>query len=296
MIIDGHVHLWLRDHLPDNMVRMYLEPLQALKGVMDWEVDIDDVWPEYGATVPKLLEMLDASGVDMAVVLPIDFNLVEQARIGIEEYNTWVFESCAEHPDRTIPFIGVDPQRGEPALRMLDHFASKYDARGVKVYPPTGWYPNDERFRAFFDRVDDLGLVMVTHAGAAWTSLDEKHAEPRFWEEFLERYPDTNLVIAHLGGKWRSQALELCERYPNCYADCSALQGWLPSDPATAESRLREIAERVPDKVSFGTDYPLFELGYPSSMWVDFVKDRPWADEDVKAKLLGGTMRRVLGI
>ena len=74
------------------------------------------------------------------------------------------------------------------------------------------------------------------------------------------------------------------------------MQGWLPSDPATAESRLREIAERVPDKVSFGTDYPLFELGYPSSMWVDFVKDRPWADEDVKAKLLGGTMRKVLGI
>ena len=31
-------------------------------------------------------------------------------------------------------------------------------------------------------------------------------------------------------------------------------------------------------------------------MWVDFVKDRPWADEDTKAKLLGGNMRKVLGI
>ena len=77
MIIDSHVHMWLRDHLPNKMVRMYLEPLQALKEVMDWEVDIDDVWPEYGATAPKLMEMLDAGGVDKAVVLPIDFNLVE---------------------------------------------------------------------------------------------------------------------------------------------------------------------------------------------------------------------------
>ena len=90
MIIDSHVHIWMRDHLPGEMVRMYLEPLQALKDVMNWEVDVDEVWPEYGVTVPKLLEMLDAGPVDKAVVLPIDFNLVEQARIDFEEYNTWV--------------------------------------------------------------------------------------------------------------------------------------------------------------------------------------------------------------
>jgi hypothetical protein len=296
MIIDSHVHIWMRDHLPGEMVRMYLEPLQALKDVMNWEVDVDEVWPEYGVTVPKLLEMLDAGPVDKAVVLPIDFNLVEQARIDFEEYNTWVFESCSAYPDRTIPFIGVDPQRGEAALRMLDRYTARYDARGVKLYPPTGWYPNEERIRAFHDRVDDLGLTVITHAGAAWTSLDEKYAEPRYWEEVLERYPDTNMVIAHLGGKWRSQVLEMCERYPNCFTDCSALQGWLPSDPVTAESRLREVAERIPDKVSFGTDYPLFELAYPASMWLDFVKTQPWADEDVKAKLLGGNMQRVLGL
>lgn len=278
------------------MVRAYLEPLQMLKDVMDWEVDIDKVWPEYGVTVSKLLEMLAAGPVDMAVALPIDFNLVEQARIGVEEYNSWIFESCAPYPDKIIPFIGVDPQRGESALKMLDRFTSRYNARGVKLYPSTGWYPNEERMRSFYERVDDLGLTIVTHAGAAWTSLEEKFSEPRYWAEVLDRYPDTNIVIAHLGGKWRSQAFELCQKYPNCYADCSALQGWLPSDPDTALSRLREIAEKIPDKVSFGTDFPLFELSYVSSMWLDFVKQQPWADEATKAKLLGENMRRVLGL
>ncbi len=267
-----------------------------LKDVMDWEVDIDKVWPEYGVTVSKLLEMLAAGPVDMAVALPIDFNLVEQARIGVEEYNSWIFESCAPYPDKIIPFIGVDPQRGESALKMLDRFTSRYNARGVKLYPSTGWYPNEERMRSFYERVDDLGLTIVTHAGAAWTSLEEKFSEPRYWAEVLDRYPDTNIVIAHLGGKWRSQAFELCQKYPNCYADCSALQGWLPSDPDTALSRLREIAEKIPDKVSFGTDFPLFELSYVSSMWLDFVKQQPWADEATKAKLLGENMRRVLGL
>jgi len=294
MIIDSHVHLWLRDHLPGAMVRAYMEPLQALKDVMNWEVDVDVVWPEYGVTVPLLLEMLDAGPVDKAVVLPIDFNLVEQAAVDAMEYNEWVFESCSPYPDRTIPFIGVDPRRGEAALKMLEHFTSRYDAKGVKLYPPTGWYPNDEKIRTFYDRADDLGLAIIAHAGAAWTSLEEKYSEPKYWDEVLDRYPDTNIIIAHLGGKFRSQAFELCQKYSNCYTDCSALQGWLPSDPATAISRLKEVAEKIPDKVSFGTDFPLFDLSYTSTMWLNFIKEQPWADEDTKAKLLGGNISKAL--
>ena len=190
--------------------------------------------------------MLAAGPVDMAVALPIDFNLVEQARIGVEEYNSWIFESCAPYPDKIIPFIGVDPQRGESALKMLDRFTSRYNARGVKLYPSTGWYPNEERMRSFYERVDDLGLTIVTHAGAAWTSLEEKFSEPRYWAEVLDRYPDTNIVIAHLGGKWRSQAFELCQKYPNCYATVRPCRGGYPQTqtlrcPVLGRSRRRYL-------------------------------------------------------
>jgi predicted TIM-barrel fold metal-dependent hydrolase len=56
------------------------------------------------------------------------------------------------------------------------------------------------------------------------------------------------------------------------------------------------VAEKAPDRASFGTDFPLFDLSYASSMWLNFVKDRPWADEDTKAKVLGGNMQRLLGL
>ena len=296
MIIDSHVHLWLRDHLPDAMVRMYLEPLIALEGLMDWDVQTETVWPEYTVDAEKILETLDDGGVDKAVVLPIDFNLVEKARLDVNAYNTWVFETCATAADRLIPFIGVDPQRGDQALDVLDHYVKRYDAKGVKLYPSTGWYPNEERVRKFMDRVDELGLVIITHAGAAWGSLEEKYSEPSFWNEVLQRYPDTNIVLAHLGGRWRQQAYQMCKEYPNCFTDCSALQGWLPSDPETAISRLKELAATIPDKVSFGSDFPLFELSYTTPMWAHFVKTQPWADDDIKEKLLGGNMRKVLGV
>ena len=58
MIIDSHVHIWLRDHLPDSLVRAYLEPLAILKEVMDWEVDTDTAWPEYAVDAQKIMDML----------------------------------------------------------------------------------------------------------------------------------------------------------------------------------------------------------------------------------------------
>jgi predicted TIM-barrel fold metal-dependent hydrolase len=296
MIIDSHVHIWMREHLPDSMVRAYLEPLNALKDLFDWEVDAEEVWPEYGVDVNKVLEMMSAGKVDRAVVLPIDYNLVDQARVDIEQYNIWAFEGAAPYRDRIIPFVGIDPQRGDRAISIMEKFVKKYDAPGIKVYPATGWYPNEERVQRFWEHADDLGLVVITHGGAAWGPLDEKYTRPSFYDEVLHRYPDLRVVIAHIGGKYRSETYELCAKHSNCFTDISALQGWLPSDPDTCMSRLKEVAEKVPDRASFGTDFPLFDLSYPSEMWLNFVRDRPWADEDTKAKVLGGNMRRLLGL
>ncbi len=296
MIIDSHVHIWLRDHLPDPMVRAYLEPLRALKDLFDMELDVENVWPDYGVDVSKVLEMMAAGPVDRAVVLPIDYNIVEKARIDIEDYNAWVFEEAAAYRDKVIPFVGVDPQRGDRAIGIMERFVKRYDALGVKVYPATGWYPNEERIRKFWTSANDLGLIAVTHAGAAWGPLDDRYTRPSFYDDVLQRYPDLKVMIAHLGGKYRQETYELCAKHANCYTDISALQGWLPSDPDTCLSRLREVAEKVPDRASFGTDFPLFDLSYASSMWLSFVKDRPWADEDVKAKVLGGNMQRLLGL
>jgi hypothetical protein len=76
-------------------VRAYLEPLRVLKDLFDLDIDTENVWPDYGVYVDKVLEMMAVGPADKAVVLPIDYNIVEPARIDIEEYNTWVFESVA---------------------------------------------------------------------------------------------------------------------------------------------------------------------------------------------------------
>lgn len=296
MIIDSHAHFWRRKMLPGSILKAYLEPLLVLDGIIDFSKDREDAWPITEVFAHELVEAMDGAGVDKAVILPLDFGLVEEPEIGIEDYNRWVFESCKEYKDRLIPFVGVDPNRGEKARELVQRFARNYDAKGIKVYPATGFRPNAERLIDFWKLLDDLEMVVVSHSGASWGPLDEECNHPILFREVLNRYPDLRIVIAHLGGKWRSETYDLAKECPNLYADCSAVQGWLPSQPEVAKDRLAEAALQMPDRLVFGTDWPLFDLSYSHMNWVRFVMETDWASPSIKEKMLGETMRKILGL
>jgi predicted TIM-barrel fold metal-dependent hydrolase len=139
-------------------------------------------------------------------------------------------------------------------------------------------------------------LVVVSHAGASWGPLDEEKSRPIHFRSVLERYPDLKLIIAHLGGKYRADTYELAAKFDNLYTDCSALQGWLPSDPEVVKARLDEAFSHMGDRVIFGSDWPLFDLSYPYEAWCCFVKEQPICSEERREKLMGGTMQKLLGL
>jgi len=295
MIIDTHVHIWKRTMYPDVIMDSYLEPLVLLDALYfsggpqegkDWLTSETDE--------SELIQNMEVANIDKAVILPLDFGLVGPTKQGVEEFNDWTFERCALFSDKLIPFVGVDPQRGALALRLVEKYVKSHDARGVKVYPPTGYFPNEERIMPFWKLLDDLGMVVVSHSGAVWGPLDEKFSRPHYYTEILDKFQEMKLVIAHLGGKFREEMYPLVERYDNAYADCSALQGWLPSTPEPAIERLKEMAKRIPDKVFFGTDWPLFELAYSQPYWIEFVQKSPWGSEDMKERLFSGNFDRMM--
>jgi uncharacterized protein len=157
------------------------------KDLFDLDIDAENLWPDQGVDVDNVLEMMVAGSVDKIVVLPTDYNIVEQVRIDIEEYNTWVLESVAPHRDQIIPFVGIDTRRGDRAIEIMERFVGRYDAKGLKVYPATGWYPNKESVMSFWKHADYLGLAVVSHAGAAWGPLEEKFSHPSSFDDVLRR-------------------------------------------------------------------------------------------------------------
>ncbi|MFA5313904.1 MAG: amidohydrolase family protein [Methanomassiliicoccales archaeon] len=294
MMIDSHVHLWLRPMYPDRIVMSYLEPLLALEGGLTDKRDREEFFPNSQMKPDTLMEWMPKAGVDRAVILPLDFGVVAPPKKDVEEFNDWVFDWSSRYPDKLIGFMGIDPQRGDQAIRLMRKYHAKYEPKGIKIYPPTGWYPYEERVANFWKEANDMGLAVVTHSGAAPEPLQEEKGRPVHFKPILDRYPDLHLVIAHLGGMYRKDTYEMAADHPNLYVDCSALQGWLPSNPEVVINRLKEaISVLGPDRIMFGSDFPLFDLNYPYENWCSFMREQPYADESTKEKILGLNAQRI---
>jgi len=234
MIIDGRTHVWQRKMPPDSLQRAYMEPLRAPDGLLDMKQDREQDFPMSQVDMELLIQSMKEAGVDKAVILPLDFGLVAKTEVSVEAYNDRVFQNCGSFDDRLVPFIGIDPNRGTRAVGLVEKYVRNCSAKGVKVYSATGFYPNEERMHEFWDLMVEYDLVVLTHAGASRGPLDENYSHPILFGEVLERLPGLKLVIEHLGGKFRSETYELARQFSNVYTDCSALQGWLPSEPDCA--------------------------------------------------------------
>lgn len=298
MLIDAHIHIWNRDMLPDEAVRNYLEPVRKFKelygDIFDFGLDDEIPFSDYDSLKEGLTEMMDCARLDHAVVLATDFSLVNEGRMSNDEYMAWLHEQC-QVDQRLLLFAGVDPNhRG--AVGMLDRYHDRYEPVGVKVYPATGFFPDEARYEPYWKKIEDLGIPVTVHAGMALSPLDEKYCHPSFLKRVAENHPDIKIIVAHLGGKFHDELIPLMEACDNIYTDCSAQQGWMPDGKDMIRQKLDEITSRFPDRVVFGSDFPLYENHTTCSRFIEMIRSMEFGNDRSKEKLLGSNMARVLGL
>ncbi len=63
---------------------------------------------------------------------------------------------------QVIPFIHVDPRR-EGVLDLLKKCVEEWNFKGVKLYPPLGVFPYDERFDPVYAYCQENNLPILTH-------------------------------------------------------------------------------------------------------------------------------------
>ena len=298
MLIDAHVHMWNRKTLPDQAILSYLEPILKFQDTYGhlFDLGLEDgmPFPDYEVPVDTIIDIMDRNSMDGMVVLATDFELVGGNRMSLDEHMDWLFQRCSVD-DRFHPFIGVDPNRPD-APAIIERLVKRYSPIGIKMYPAVGFYPDEERMDAYWRMVDDLGLLVVTHAGMALEPLDEKYCHPSMMQKVAERYPDTNFIIAHLGGKYHEELFPLMEACDNVYADCSALQGWVPNDITMIRRRLDDSLSRFPDRIVFGSDFPLYDEMFSMKQFIEEIDKRDWESDRVRDDFFGGTMARLMGI
>ncbi len=299
MRIDAHVHLWERNMIPDQAIKNYLEPLKKLKelgldDVFDFRLDDDIPFSDYNERIEDYIRSMDVNRLDGMVVLGIDFGLVNEGRMTNDEYMEWMFSRCS-YDDRFIPFIGVDPNRKD-AVAKVKEYCKKYEPKGIKVYPATGFYPDDDRYDEYWKTICDFGLVVTVHTGMALAPLDEKYCHPSYMKKIAEKYPDMKIIIAHLGGKFHDELFPLMDACDNVYSDCSALQGWSPIDKTMITKRIKECMTRYPKRIVYGSDIPIYEFSMSSYQFIGLIEEGDWGTETMKKDLLGDNMARILGL
>ena len=207
-----------------------------------------------------LLE-LDVSGLDQAVVLPID---AARTRGALVYSNEQIAELCAMS-DRLIGFASVDPRR-EAATELLEKAVRELGLKGLKLAPAMQeFYPDDPDLAALYRKAEELGIPILFHAGMSWEPGSRlKYGHPMRFEDVAAEFPKLKIVLAHLAWPWVTDAVALALKYPNLYLDTSALYFDNPEDFLKFAMRhqvpLTVFERSLRHQLVFGSNYPRAEI------------------------------------
>jgi predicted TIM-barrel fold metal-dependent hydrolase len=235
MIVDVHSHFFsYPEHFTQDFVN---QARRARNGV---EVDLTVRWHEYEAT---------SAGCRWTVVFGGKAKLA-----GLWVPDSAVASYVAEHPDRLIGFLSVDPtQPGWQDELIAGHQDLKL--KGIKLLPMyAGFDPNSSGLDYLWQYAAKYGLPVLLHTGT--TFIDKaplEYTRPYLLDNVARRFPDVKIIMAHLSHPYEGECAAVIRKHANIYADCSALH-YRPFQLYHSLMLVQEYG--VWDKVLFGTDYP----------------------------------------
>ena len=266
-LIDCHVHLAA---LPEGKNGCYISPKMLnspLFRFLLWKHGLSPRNPGQANQkyVDDLLTELRASRhVRQAVLLGMDGVYDRAGQLASEEThflisNEYVLATARAHPDDFLPGVSINPQRRDAVDEV--HRCADAGAVLVKVLPNAQQFnPADPKHKPFYRALAERGLPFLSHVGYEFSLIgkDQSVGNPDRLEPALDE--GVTVIAAHACSyglmvyeRFLPVLLDFAKRYPNFYADVSAL---------TLPNRFRMLLHlrrhpEIHDRLLFGTDYPL---------------------------------------
>lgn len=234
------------------------------------------------ATPEAVVDMLEESGVDYAIVLaelsPITTGMMS---------NEGVAEFC-QASERLIPFANINPYLVASPAEELERWVKGLGFRGLKLYPTyQHFYPNESAIYPLYAQAEELGIPVMIHTGSsAFRGSRLKYGDPLFIDDLAVDFPNLVLIQAHSGrGFWYDRALFLARLHEKVYMEIAGLP------PQKLLTYFPDL-ERNSAKVLFGSDWP----GVRSiKANIEALRALP-ISEEAKRKMLGGNAARILAL
>jgi predicted TIM-barrel fold metal-dependent hydrolase len=265
VIIDFHTHAF-----PDDLAEHAIATLNG--GISD-----EGAHAVLDGTLSGLLGSMDRAGIDRCVICSI-----ATAPKQVGSILRW---SLSIRSERVVPFASVHPDCDGVAgeLRRI----AEAGILGIKLHPLyQGFAADDGRLWPLYAAIEDLGLILVMHAGLDVAfPFDDERASPGRILAVHEAFPGIPLVAAHMGGwsRWDEVAQTLAGT--GVYLETS-----YAIDRANRDKVMAVVERHAPERMLFGTDSPWRD----QSETLDLVKDM-FPDAATQRAVLGGNAARLLG-
>ena len=263
MIIDFHTHIF-----PDGIVEKTIPFLEQRSGV---KANTD-------GTMNGLLQVMEESSVDLSVVHPV---VTKPSQF--ESVNAFAKYVNDTGKGRLISFGGIHPDC-DNYKEKLDHI-KELGLPGIKLHPDyQGVFIDDARYMKIIEYADELGLMILTHAGVDIGLPEPVHCPPDRMRKVIDTIHPKKLIVAHLGG-WNQW--DMVYEYlagENIYLDTAFSLDYID------ETKFLKIWEKHDhSKLLFATDSPWAA----AEQMIELVKQLPISEKD-KMNILGCNAKKLL--
>lgn len=259
----------------------------------------------------RMVEHMDAAGIDVGVLLPLDWELGfrQPAGVPIRRMHEIIAGVARRHAGRFVAFAGIDPQR-EDAVELFEWAVNELGMRGLKLYPPTGFFPYDRRVYPLYERCEAWGLPILSHTGGPGIALlPARYANPVFLQDVQADFPNLKLWIGHAGHRiyWQ-EAAAVAAVGLNTYLELSTWQTIATDEEEFYVRWLGTVRDRVgAHRLVWGSDHIAGTRVRGKQKlvdWVSWFRELPERGrrygvtftEDEVAAILGANAARCLGI
>lgn len=247
--IDAHCHFF-----PPEIFKAiwdFFEKTDENGNIQGWSIN-------YKLSTKELVRVLDTNNVKAFTT----YNYAHKK--GVANFiNEWINQFCKKYKD-AIPFGCVWPEdkdRVEYTQKNLD----ENNFLGIKIQPLVQeFYPDDERMYEIYDLILDRGKWICFHAGTA--PYRNKYVGYKNFIKFLDKYPDINVIVAHMGAFEYKEFLGLLDKHENLYLDTAVI--FIPDNVFPERKIKRTTPEELTsyqDRILFGSDFPNIPFEYQRS-------------------------------
>jgi predicted TIM-barrel fold metal-dependent hydrolase len=304
LIVDGHCHLASSRCIPRDFFIGVARNMARKKSARDQPGEAENLgrlielqYQDHDAD--RLVRKMDEAGIARTVLLAPDFTHVFPSQYSLEDMAAQHAAVRARHPGRFHVFFGVDPRWGKPGYDLFERVVDRYGFEGLKVYPPCGFSPSDERMFPLYEICAARELPVLLHTGPTTPTLDFRYADPYLIDAAAKHFPSVNFILAHGGVNFVEQAKLMCNYRANVYLDFSGFpaamsaSGW--------QQHLADLfSQGISHKIIFGTDWPVFSMKDDLAAMVSALLEETGPlcklSDSTVASIMAGTINKLLPV